>query len=114
MLTNEMLCLFFVSRKRCEHELGIGVFKVAPTVAGFTTNVKIYQDTTAWYDYDALLIGVPGTTGLQNSSTASAIFLGLGATALVTDITTYYSTEDDPATVNTILMTENSQILTQE
>lgn len=86
----------------------------APTIAGFTTNVKIYQDTTAWYDYDALLLGVPGTTGLQNSSTASAIFLGLGATALVTDITIYYSTEDEPATVNTILITENSQILTQE
>ena len=86
----------------------------APTVAGFTTNVEIYQDTTAWYDYDALLLGIPGTTGLQNSSTASAIFLGLGATALVTDISTYYSTEDEPATVNTIMITENSQILTQE
>ena len=86
----------------------------APTVAGFTTNVEIYQDTTAWYDYDALILGVPGTTGLQNSSTVAAVFLGLGATALVTDITAYYSTEDEPATVNTIMITENSQILTQE
>jgi hypothetical protein len=90
------------------------VIITAPTIAGFTTNVEIYQDTTAWYDYDALLLGIPGTTGLQNSSTVAAVFLGLGATALVSDITAYYSTEDDPATVNTIMITENSQILTQE
>ena len=85
----------------------------APTIAGVTSNVLIYQDTTAWYDYPALLLGIPGTTGLQNSSTEAAIFLGLGRTPLIADVTYYYSVEEIPG-INTILVTENGQIMIQE
>jgi hypothetical protein len=80
---------------------------------GATSNVLIYQDTTAWYDYPALLLGIPGTTGLQNSSTEAAIFLGLGRTPLIADVTYYYSVEEIPG-INTILVTENGQIMIQE
>jgi len=85
----------------------------APNIAGVTSNVLIYQDTTAWYDYPTLLLGIPGTTGLQNSATAAAVFLGLGKTPLITDVTYYYSIEEIPG-INTILITENGQIMIQE
>jgi hypothetical protein len=84
-----------------------------PNIAGVTSNVLIYQDTTAWYDYPTLLLGIPGTTGLQNSATAAAVFLGLGKTPLITDIVYYYSIEEIPG-INTILITENGQIMIQE
>ena len=41
MLTNEMLCLFFVSRKCREQELGIGVFKVVSRLLNFILMVNI-------------------------------------------------------------------------
>lgn len=63
----------------------------APTVAGFTTNVEIYQDTTAWYNYNKVV--ALGITRLQDQGTEASNFLGAGGTIIESDLSIYWTTE---------------------
>lgn len=82
------------------------------TISSTGANITIRQDKLAWIDYDFTTFGLQ----FQDSDSLPARkFLGEGATLNTeADLTTYYTTEVDEPTVNTILMTENNQILTEE
>ena len=73
-------------------------------------NVYIYQDRLAWIDYD---FRDQGLQFQDSGSLPARAFLGEGATSATLDLTNYYSTEDEES-VNTILMTENSQLIIKE
>lgn len=84
------------------------------TISSTGSNVVIRQDRLAWVDYDFV------TFGLQfqdEGSLPARKFLGEGALLNTSaDLTSYYTIEVDDAdvSVNTILVTENAQILTKE
>jgi hypothetical protein len=82
------------------------------TVESTGANIVIRQDKLAWIDYDFRSFGLQ----FQDSDSLPARkFLGEGATLNTeADLTTYYTTEVDEVSVNTILITENNQILTEE
>ena len=74
-------------------------------------NVIIPQDRLAWLDYDFR------DQGLQFQDSASLparAFLGEGATTATILLDDYYTIEEDPTTVNNIMMTENNQLIIKE
>ena len=82
------------------------------TISSTGSNVVIRQDKLAWIDYDFRSFGLQ----FQDSDSLPARkFLGEGATLNTeADLSTYYTIEDEEVSVNTILITENNQILTEE
>jgi hypothetical protein len=79
-------------------------------VSSTGANVYIYQDKLAWLDYD---FRDQGLQFQDSGSLPARAFLGEGATSATLDLTNYYSTEDEES-VNTILMSENSQLIIKE
>lgn len=73
-------------------------------------NVYIYQDKLAWIDYD---FRDQGLQFQDSGSLPARAFLGAGATTSAINLEDYYSTEDEES-VNTIMMTENSQLIIKE
>jgi hypothetical protein len=73
-------------------------------------NIYIRQDSLAWIDYD---FRDQGLQFQDAGSLPARAFLGEGATSATLDLTNYFSTEDE-VSVNTILMTENSQLIIKE
>jgi hypothetical protein len=84
------------------------------TISSTGSNVVIKQDGLAWIDYNFTSFGLQFQ---DEDSLPARKFLGEGALLNTSaDLTTYFTIEvDDPdVSVNTILITENSQILTKE
>jgi hypothetical protein len=84
------------------------------TISSTGSNVIINQDSLAWIDYNFMAFGLQFQ---DEDSLPARKFLGQGALLNTTaDLTSYYTIEvdDEEVSVNTILITENSQILTKE
>ena len=84
------------------------------TLTSTGSNIEIRQDSLAWLDYDYKSFGLQ----FQSVDLPARTFLGEGASLIniSADLTDFYTIEVDEggATVNTILLTENNQILTKE
>jgi len=74
------------------------------------SNVVIRQDSLAWLDP---VLFVQGLQFQDSGSLPARAFLGQGAGLNTLSFDDYYSTEEE-VSVNTVLMTENSQLLTKE
>jgi hypothetical protein len=75
------------------------------------SNVYIQQDHLAWLDYD---FKDQGLQFQDSGSLPARAFLGAGATSVAISLDDYYTTEGDEVSVNTILITENSQLIIKE
>jgi hypothetical protein len=75
-------------------------------------NIVIRQDSLAWIDYNNRERGLQG----QDTGLAAKAFLAAGSDFIEFDLDDNYTIEidDEQVSVNTILMTENSQLLTKE
>ena len=84
------------------------------TITSTGPNVVIRQDSLAWIDYNYTSFGLQFQ---DEESLPARKFLGQGAVINTSaDLTNYYTIEvaDEDVSVNTILITENSQILIKE
>ena len=84
------------------------------TITSTGSNVVINQDALAWLDYNFISFGLQFQ---DEGSLPARKFLGQGALFNTSaDLSNYFTIEvpDEEVSVNTILITENSQILTKE
>jgi hypothetical protein len=80
------------------------------TIQSTGSNVVIRQDSLAWLDSTLFIQGLQ----FQDAESLPArAFLGEGAAAVVLTFDNYYSTEDE-VSVNSILSTENQQMIIKE